>query len=333
MPTNYELLKETAKRNKVYGFFSQVAEHNAFFNSINVEKTTIYRKEILKKSETSLSFKDGNIQNIFGINDSHFAGHYNKTVNGEGNEKMKIHTLHSSSLISLLCFYKVSADTPISFSTIVNNNPIEFRFDTVDFEYENKVKRGGRSSIDIKLTGIQSSSDEGIKATLFLESKFSEYLKFSNCLGNISEQYRDDYDKIFKTLSFPIKFIIGKDLSLKLISIDSKKHYFDGIKQMVSHYIGLCSYCKRHPEEHVFLATIAFDFENSGINDSRMFASILNDYSNDIKSLSNILNQLPDKPKNLFILDNIFTYQEVFNNQELYNLDSYVKDFYNLQKN
>ena len=64
-----------------------------------------------------------------------------------------------------------------------------------------------------------------------------------------------------------------------------------------------------------------------------MFASILNDYSNDIKSLSNILNQLPDKPKNLFILDNIFTYQEVFNNQELYNLDSYVKDFYNLQKN
>ena len=123
-----------------------------------------------KESEWSKSFKCedgedvfGTIQRIFGINES-ARGLFEAATSGDGNEKSRILTLHSSSLLAFLCFNGV-ANHPITIDGIV--------YDEVMFEVKNDVidaSLGKPSNIDVLLMG------DNRKKLLFLESKFTEYL-------------------------------------------------------------------------------------------------------------------------------------------------------------
>ena len=199
-----------------------------------------------KESEWSKSFKCedgedvfGTIQRIFGINES-ARGLFEAATSGDGNEKSRILTLHSSSLLAFLCFNGV-ANHPITIDGIV--------YDEVMFEVKNDVidaSLGKTSNIDVLLMG------DNRKKLLFLESKFTEYL--SGGKVTLSNKYRDLYIKLQKlNLPFNIKFInviqesdnSHKEPDIKegirLYTEEKTSEYLYGIKQAFSHLLGIAT--------------------------------------------------------------------------------------------
>ncbi|MCH5239584.1 MAG: hypothetical protein J1F38_05130 [Muribaculaceae bacterium] len=148
-------------------------------------------------------------------------------TSGKGNEISKINSLLSSSLLSLLVFYKLynntNKDLYVKFSGLE-----ELKFNRCLFEVRNKVIRRP-SCVDVLLIS------EDNKTLLFLESKFSEYYdcKFEKEYG---KGYIELYDEL-KDLLFPIKF--NRDIKDKAQLYSESSCYIEGIKQAISHLIGL----------------------------------------------------------------------------------------------
>ena len=199
-----------------------------------------------KESKWSKSFKCkdgedefGTIQRIFGIRKS-ARGLFEAATSGDGNEKSRILTLHSSSLLAFLCFNDV-ANHPIPIDGIV--------YDEVMFEVKNDVidaSLGKPSNIDVLLMG------DNRKKLLFLESKFTEYL--SGGKVTLSNKYRDLYIKLQKlNLPFNIKFINVLQESdnshkepdikegIRLYTEEKTSEYLYGIKQAFSHLLGIAT--------------------------------------------------------------------------------------------
>ena len=147
-------------------FFSK---NKKFFNSCG-------NRKVHKQSDGSFAF-DKCPGEVFDIVNPSFCKGFHDVINGEGQERFKINTLHSSSLLGLLCFYKVSKDNVLRIRLPFNGKKIEFCFDEVKFEKTNPVfsKSRGKSSIDVALYGEAN----GEKVALYLESKFTEYSNLS----------------------------------------------------------------------------------------------------------------------------------------------------------
>lgn len=178
-------------------------------------------------------------------------------------EKDRIHQLNSSSLLPLLCFWNIA-----------KNNSIWIEGKTytrVDFEFKNKVfTPRSPSSVDILLINSEK------KELLFLESKFTEPLNPKPYL-DIRSPYKSIYEKL--------KGLLGVELSnirnnyntgdKALFTIFSKENqYWDGIKQMISHLIGVLQgpnslkgfdYIKDGYK--VRLGTILYDFSSCGVDE------------------------------------------------------------------
>lgn len=105
-------------------------------------------------------------------------------------------------------------------------------------------------------------------------------------------------------------------------------HYCDGIKQMISHYIGSeKSYELNQENRTIYLGTILFDF-SSLAPDSK---NSLEDYKTCYKGLALILNSIANNhKKDIRIIDDAFTYQEFFSKVGEFKLDEDVKEFYKL---
>lgn len=202
---NVNLLEFITRNNSLYSFFSR---NEDFWKNCPIELIrTPWRGGI---SNNSLTFKvDENenqieiLKRIFGIDDQIFDCQYKKTVGGNGHEKNKIMTLHSSSLLSLLCFYKVNKQ-PLEIGIYTNKEKLQFCFTGVSFEFKNDLsyaykqgnvdkKIGSKSNMDVML--FEGNFKEP-KNVLFLESKFSEYLH-NGVVYNISQNaYEDIYEKL-----------------------------------------------------------------------------------------------------------------------------------------
>lgn len=120
------------------------------------------------------------IKEVFGITNESFDEKFNQAINGAGQEWNELNVFHSSSLLALLCFYNVSEENPLS----VEIEGKTCKFTTSEFEVSNIIGKNIRgrnysSYIDVKLTGTY----EGKSVSLYLESKFSEYV---NQRGNAS---------------------------------------------------------------------------------------------------------------------------------------------------
>ena len=296
-----------------------------------------------KESEWSKSFKCedgedvfGTIQRIFGINES-ARGLFEAATSGDGNEKSRILTLHSSSLLAFLCFNGV-ANHPITIDGIV--------YDEVMFEVKNDVidaSLGKPSNIDVLLMG------ENRKKLLFLESKFTEYL--SGGKVTLSNKYRDLYIKLQKlNLPFNIKFINVLQESdnshkepdikeeIRLYTEEKTSEYLDGIKQAFSHLLGIATgpakkqtkgnedYTRSLLEnaDEIKFASIVFNCDDKKFDDyNRLYKSV---FENSDVIQETIKEVLPKSEIKLTIISELLEYQDVF---QANNLSDEVRNFYN----
>ena len=296
-----------------------------------------------KESEWSKSFKceDGEdvfetIQRIFGIRKS-ARGLFEAATSGDGNEKSRILTLHSSSLLAFLCFNDV-ANHPITIDGIV--------YDEVMFEVKNDVidaSLGKPSNIDVLLMG------DNRKKLLFLESKFTEYL--SRGYVTLSNKYRDLYIKLQKlNLPFNIKFINVLQESdnshkepdikegIRLYTEEKTSEYLYGIKQAFSHLLGIATgpakkqtkgnedYTRSLLEnaDEIKFASIVFNCDNKKFDDYKILYESV--FENSEVILETIKEVLPKSEIKLTIVPKLLQYQKVFQDN---NLSDEVRNFYN----
>lgn len=271
-------------------------------------------------SDNSFSLKDKNtysrneIQNIlinrFDIKDIElFKIKYKEATSGDGQEWTRITTLHSSSLIALLCFYSISKNNPI----IING----YLFDESYFEVKTQVYQDSESNMDVVLRGKDKS---GQKVALFLECKFSEYLSTGQYKGISIDAYKNKYESLgllngASTIN-NVTFAERKD-GLVILPKDKIHIYCGGIKQMLSHYIGVSNYSNERSNalaehqrfiadtnERVLLGEILFDFG------SKITGKKFENYKSAYASLARIINE---KGRNgIEMLEEILTYQDIF---------------------
>lgn len=277
-----------------------------------------------RDSSNSLNLKPKNadksrISNIlidvFNIeNTAQFREKYNQAVSGDGLEWKRITTLHSSSLLALLCFYSVSESHKLTIG--------KYEFTESFFEVKTRVYRKSKSNMDVVLRGIDK--DSGQKVALFLECKFSEYLNCGKIDGISRDAYLDSYQRL--GLFDPNNAIPHVEFNdcldcIAILPRNEKQNpiYCAGIKQMLSHYIGVSHYASKrgealvegHPafvannEEKVLLGELIFDFQNNEVAQS---GAKLRNYRATYKGLAARLNT----ENKIMLLDEILTYQEVF---------------------
>lgn len=195
-------------------------------------------------SPTDENICGNRLAELFGIkNRELFKEKFAQSCGGSGNELKKIARLHSSSLCALLFFYNVTEENPY----IMTIDGKEYVFTYSCFEYRNNViKKGNPSNIDVALIGKDKSSD--IPTVLFLESKFSEYYDSpAKRSDNISSAYLDNiYGKpLYSKASLDnMGLYITKRGGDKYFALCSEELcYLEGIRQMISHYIGIRNLC------------------------------------------------------------------------------------------
>lgn len=306
------LIAQTANCNSLYLFF----KGNCFFDRKNIIiEETPWRGST---SPNSLSFKGACLKQIFDLKDS-FCGKHAQAIGGSGNEGRKIMTLHSSSLAALLCFYNLSNKNRLNIPVIPGTDFVES-----EFEKKNQTEKF-TSNIDVALY-----SSDG-KVVCFLESKFSEYLSCGKKDDVSADAYQDIYDALLSKSELGDK-LLYKDECLS--SREKGNHYCEGIKQMVSHYLGAVEYAKKeeNKDKQIYLGEILFKFNDTAI-DKKIRGGVKNhfdDYTELYSLLKKALNSLGEemRPKNLHLLERVITYQEVF--QSVSFLDKEVKSFYKL---
>ena len=173
------------------------------------------------------------LKRVFGIKDNVFDEKFQQACSGSGQEERRIATLHSSSLCALLFFYNVTEKHPLTFYV---EGVGEVTFQEAVFEYQNCViANANPSNMDVTLLG--KCGDK--KVILFLESKFSEYITGTQKKLNINCAYLQE--RISKNLYQNWQWSkdeesAGKEFS---VSISEKPAYLGGLKQMISHYVGV----------------------------------------------------------------------------------------------
>lgn len=321
-----ELIRNAAKNNPVYSLFDN-AEVLKFLDGLEIEKS-IWKDNI--KSERSLRFstKDSkqpyDLIKSFHLNPKSFPDKFSKAIEGDGQEHRRIRTLHSSSLISLLCFYNVSETNPLCIS--IDGHDIEFTessFEERNWIGNDEDGKPHNSNMDVLLIGRNKITDK--KAVLFLESKFSEYLSWGKHTGISNSVYWDTYDKLFRYLELmglkyePMKN--NKQYS-ELVSIKGRtNHYASGIKQMISHFMGVSNVTKEYNNYDIYLGTILYRFPETVDPNNKKF----NDYTGLYDILTEGLNSISESK--FKVIGQCLTYQDVFKS---YDLDSAVRAFYSL---
>lgn len=270
-----------------------------------------------------------NLKDIFGIKGELFDRKYAMAISGDGQEYRRISTLHSSSLVALLCFYSVSEDRPLTME--IDGQEVEF-FQSL-FEQKNLIGKDAagkvhHSNMDVVLIGKNSADDSVI---LFLESKFSEYLEHGKY-----DEISFVYDDIYNALIADKQPIDGLEIKrgLDSWSITAKpnrpQQYCQGIKQMISHYQGIQKGFiedKGKEYDHIYLGEILFKFpigeDKKGVDNGH---KSYNSYVDLYKQLARKLNSLNAEPK-FKMLESSLTYQDLLRN---FGLDDKVREFYKI---
>lgn len=225
--------------------------------------------------------------------------HWNEAVKGQGHEEMRITTMHSSALLSLLFFHSVSDKNPLRIK--VANQKLNFT--RVVFEKENACIALHRpSSIDVMLV------DDKSKTVLFLESKFSEFLRSGK--KKLSREYLLDYGDMWSSDIMPESLEIikeGEEVTIQEKEASRCTHYCEGIKQMICHFIGSVNF-KKDDENYssytVLLGTVLLDLSYAPACKVKY-----DGYARDYAQLAGNINGLG---KDVKMLDNVITYQDLY---------------------
>lgn len=275
------------------------------------------------------------IQRIFGLSES-ARGLFEAATSGDGNEKPRILTLHSSSLLAFLCFNDI-ANHPIIIDKIDKTV-----YNEVMFEVKNNVINNspGKSNIDVLLMG------ENRKKLLFLESKFTEYLSGGKVTLS-PHRYKEFYSKLTKKFDCPFsagyvtvnsKTDKSQKTQYSLYTDKETSLFLDGIKQAFSHLLGIATgpakkqtkgnedYTRSLLEnaDEIKFASIVFNCDDKKFDDyNRLYKSVFEN-SNVIKDT--IKDVLKKRELKLTIISELLEYQDVF---QANNLSDEVRNYYN----
>ena len=273
---------------------------------------------------------EGNINTLcklFGIVDRElFEKKYHQAVSGDGQEWKRITTLHSSSLLALLCFYSVSEDHPLKYK--------DYRFTESLFEVKTPVLGTHNSNMDVVLRGKNMLTGKNV--TLFLESKFSEYLNSGKYEGISADVYRETYSELGllgnQTAIMPLVF--KEESNGITISSEKRGYYCGGIKQMLSHYIGVSNYrndgatattkkrsFRWQDGEEVILCEILYRLPRK-VDAYDKFGK----YADAYRQLATIINSKQDSFK---MIDEVLTYQELLGDGKFIKEDT-IRKFYSI---
>ncbi len=317
---NLELIRQSAAVNPLYSLF-EVEPFWEAHNNVILNHTWVPRYK--KYSDWSLSF-NGDLKQIFNIkNQDSFDNLFKKATNARGQEKKKIKTLHSSSLMPLLFFHGVSADNP--FYVQLEGKLIPFTRYVPEEENEVEPGSNNESSVDVALY------NEHEKVILLYESKFSEYLHSGSTKFSLTPYYRKIYRELestFKTIGIEVKDWKTYKTVIRTVK-GSTSRYCQGPKQMISHFLGVRTEISRKFWGYrVFLGELLFDF-NDIVPGAR---ECLNKYRDEVYApLASALQELSNGDFNILPLT---TYQELISHEEnqsfYYNLEQDIKEYYRL---
>ena len=299
---NVKKIVDASNVNDLYKFFVG----NPFWEQGAFKLKTNYWQG--KPSKWSMSFDGHCMKDIFKIQDPTFCTKFAQAISGDGQEAEKITTIHSSSLVSLMVFFGVS-----------EKNPIRFRigsevkaFTRCEFEVKNEVdfNSGNYSNIDVALYGDAS--------VLFMESKFSEYLSPSPYEVKSTKYYDVIYDRLKDDLkAAQVAKTSNKKGKPVLARTGKKSIYCEGLKQMVSHYLGVRTEIKKGRGDlegkKVYLGEILFDFRKKVSSASKMLSSYQDAYTCLVEGLNRCAEE--DCEGRLQILPMI-TYQDLLRMKE-----------------
>lgn len=290
---------------------------------------------------------------LFGISQpSKFKEAFKIVTGGVGSEGTKINSLVSSSLLSLLTFYSLfeyqfgKSDCKIDIDEIG-------QFDSCLFEVRNQV---------IKLPSCVDVLLKNKNQCLFLESKFYEPLRDITDRLELGIGYKDLYlnSDIKEILNSNGIFVVHKSGKLYLQTYENKgksnqppKKYLYGIKQVISHLIGLARGPKEYeydkpgyPKDYyygwdkktnLYFGTVLFDSKINNVSDYRkLYEAIFCKNEEIIKRA--IFEWVKDKfnytftQKEKIKIITTRTYQEIFKKEKNDFLDERVAQFYELGK-
>ena len=291
-------------------------------------------KEVLKK-----------LKEVFEIQSNSFDEKFQMAISGDGQEVKRISTLHSSSLAALLLLYSVKNDKTLNCTL----NYKKYIFNDCFFEVKTNVTGSHFSNMDIVLVGKDSDDKDVI---FFLESKFSEYLNTGIC-NNISiDAYKQKYDNVGLLNQNAIQGLFFEvNTNENCLQIKSETpQYCAGIKQMISHYLGVTNFIDKGAEAldpkqrqmsiykepfdrlnellkkgaQIILGEVLFAFDDIVDKMDNKGETKRSKYTKIYKELAKILN---DKTSKLYILPEVLTYQELLKD---FKLDNKVRAFYQL---
>jgi hypothetical protein len=315
---NKALLAEVAKHNPVY----EVLGKAGFLNEVNIVPS-LYRNHT---SRRSLQFS-GRLKDIFKINCSYFDNHcYNAMTSLE---RGRINTMHSSALLSLLCFSSVSEERPLILS--IDGNPVKFV--NADLEYTGPdmlVGEGRDGDLHFANLDVRLKSEDG-RVILFLESKMTEYMTWAR-QSDISDYV---YGKHYRKMKRPMKELgleyaqqtdrdgnIVRGMKCLQAVKGATKVYAQGLKQMLSHTLGVSGYIPENEDAQVYLGTILYKFPehiDGGKADSYIQAH---------QTWCKGLNEHLAISSGMKVIETPFIYQDVFKGENAEILPERVKEFY-----
>lgn len=265
---------------------------------------------------------DGLIQ-LFGIQcPERFKEKFKQSCSGSGQELKRIATVHSSSLCALLFFYNVSEENPYEMEIAGK----EYIFTYSCFEYQNTVIEGRNpSNMDVVLIGEEKET--GKPVVLFLESKFSEYYERPGKELEIKAAYlADRYGAPLYNGDFWDKMGLcvqkREGAATFVLRSTGDSCYLEGLKQMISHYIGIRKLCDA-PEvkkdavadavaggAKVLLGTILFTEEIGQLPTGREGEKCFDSYRWRYRILADALNGQLEKDSRITVLQDILSYSD-----------------------
>jgi len=193
----------------------------------------------------------------------------------------------------------------------------------VENPFPSRYSKSSVSSMDIVLVNESS--------VVFLESKFTEYIEKCSSSERISyDQYWEDYKHIFGGHAIRLGDMDGKilkDGSDLVIKSLGRTHYLQGIKQMVSHCIGLtggniaanCDSLRTKIKGKTrYLGEVVFDFQECDSKGRSRIKSHerLEDYQKIHADLVKNLKPLADRGETVLFQD-LLTYQELISSNHV----------------
>jgi hypothetical protein len=337
------------KYSKIRNLYNAMWEGNPIINSNPIVKSNASKE---KQSENSFSFEGEDkvavLIDIFNIPEENrdiFRTKFKMACEGSGQEYRRITTIHSSSLCALLFFYNVTEKNLLKIDGIgvFTKSVFEFKSPVIDENHN--------SCMDVVLIG---KNDNGEDVVLFLESKFSEYYtSVSKKLNNLSERYLSKSENEYGVDLYSDAFLGSLKLNKSKVEDGSfdlctdDEFYIGGIKQMISHYIGIrnnlnCNFAKQEEKDQeevidlirtgakVYLAEIIFDavIGEFKLANGKAYKEA---YSEKYEVLATKLNadiQKSDAKNRFMVMPHEFGYTMFLDENQKYKLDENVRLFY-----